>query len=139
MWLILSTKQEGFVTRDGWTKELEKSRSFTSKDEALDFVRAEIADDQRAEVFPIFVGARVVELLEQGRFALRKYGPIAINEAGYAIVVSQEQLENARKNFPREMYGYPIVLHVQGHRVPWTPPPSPPASPVPAWAKKKSS
>jgi hypothetical protein len=81
------------VSEDTWTTDLQCSRSFATKAEALDFVRANAKQ---------FVGCRVVSLLDAALARL-----LAI---GYKVklVDGQLRLENATSDAPREIFGLPI-------------------------------
>jgi hypothetical protein len=93
MYLILNPLKHGYVADDTWTSELQTSKSFATKAEALDFVRAHAQQ---------FVGCRVVSLLDAALARLLAIGHKA------KLVDGQLRLENATSDAPREIFGIPI-------------------------------
>lgn len=119
MFLILSPKNEGFVKPDAWTSNLDEASSFT-KEEALAFVRADILNDQEAEVFPRFVGCRVVELRKMALARLRKIG-FRVDD-NFSLDVGKTDLEEARAKWPRQVLGFSTKLVRDGVTLSWESP-----------------
>ena len=120
MFLILSPKNEGFQKPDSWTSDLPKAEPFETKQEALDFVRADILKDQEAEVFPRFVGCRVVELRKTALVRLRKLG-FRVNP-DFSLEVGKIDLREVRNRWPREVFGFPTTLVKDGVKLSWEKP-----------------
>lgn len=138
MFLILSPRQDGFIAEATWTPELQNARAFTTKIEALDFVRASIITDQEAKRRPEFLGCRVVEFGEYTLMILRKRGYRATpRDDGFDLDVGKTSLEDARENFPREIFGIKTYLVRNKSRISWANPPVQKKA-IPAWAKKRS-
>ena len=118
-YLILSPKLEGF--QDGaWTAKLDEATPFDSKDAALDYVRTDIQKDQAAEVVPRFTGCRVVELRKAALASLTRLGLVAREHGdGFAVEVGKADVEKARREWPREVFGFTVLLARNGAILPW--------------------
>ncbi len=136
MWLILSPKLEGFRSPDNWTADLEKADPFDSKNDALDFVRADIAKDQDAKIIPRFTGCRVAELRACALARLRKLG-FHVSDA-FALDVGKVDPAIAR-TWPRQMFGFSLSLVRDRTPISWEPPrPWSRPRPTPKKSPKKS-
>ncbi len=121
MYLILSPKNEGFRSPDNWTPDLPKADPFETKQEALDFVSADIVKDQDAEIFPRFTGCRVVELRKMALARLRKLG-FNVNPDFSLTVGKNTNLKEARAKWPRQVFGFPTTLVQNGVTLSWESP-----------------
>ncbi len=136
MYLILSPKNEGFVTEASWTPDLPNALKFQTKDDALEFVHADIAKDQAAEIVPRFTGCRVVELRAMALARLRKLG-FNVNP-NFSLNVGKVELQEARAKWPRDVFGFATTLVQEGVTLSWeTPRPWSAPGPNPKRPKKQ--